>query len=92
MGLLDVFFHLLNFIAPAVVMACVFALAGRKIMPLNSNANAYPTRKMVLVNSLVGITILLLGMLILGHDGKIITYALLIAIQAGVQVFWGQGR
>ena len=88
MGLLDVFFHLLNFIAPAVVMACVFALAGRKIMP----AKLYPTRKMVLVNSLVGITILLLGMLILGHDGKIITYALLIAIQAGVQVFLGQGR
>ncbi|MEN9473200.1 MAG: hypothetical protein RLZZ495_1289, partial [Pseudomonadota bacterium] len=52
---------------------------------------AYATRTILLINALVGIAILILGMLIFGHDGKIATYALLIVVQAGVQVFLGQG-
>ena len=89
-GLFDVFFHLLNLIAPAVVVAGVLAFVGQKIIPPSSQA--YATRTILLINALVGIAILILGMLIFGHDGKIATYALLIVVQAGVQVFLGQGR
>ena len=89
-GLFDVFFHLLNLIAPAVVVAGVLAFVGQKIIP--PSPQAYATRTILLINALVGIAILILGMLVFGHDGKIATYALLIVVQAGVQVFLGQGR
>ena len=89
-GLFDVFFHLLNLIAPAVVVAGVLAFVGQKIIP--PSPQAYATRTILLINALVGTAILILGMLVFGHDGKIATYALLIVVQAGVQVFLGQGR
>lgn len=89
MGLFDVFFHLLNLIAPALLIAGVLALVGRKIIP--PGPKTYATRTIWLVNMLVGTAILILGMLVFGHDGKIATYALLIVVQAGVQVLLGQG-
>lgn len=88
-GLFDVFFHLLNLIAPALLIAGVLALVGRKIIP--PGPKTYATRTIWLVNMLVGTAILILGMLVFGHDGKIATYALLIVVQAGVQVLLGQG-
>ncbi len=90
MGFIDVFFHLLNLVAPALVVAGVLAWVGHKMIP--AGAKAYPTRAIWGVNALAGIAVLLLGMLIWGQDGKIVTYAFLIAIQAGIQVFLRRGR
>jgi hypothetical protein len=83
MGPLDLFLHLLSFAAPAVVVALVVALAARVVMPRQSAALSWWGQ--TAINSIVGVLVLAAGLWHFGVDGKMATYAALVAAVATCQ-------
>ncbi len=83
MGLLDLLNHLLNFVAPAVVVGLLLAVAapffGRK----------RPAARILIaqaaINSIAGVVALVLAMWFFGRDGKMAAYAALVAVCATSQ-------
>ncbi len=81
-GLLD---HLLNFIAPAVVVGLlVAALAPRLTRKARSNHSWLAQSA---INSVACALVLLGGLVIFGHDGKMATYAAMVLACASSQWF-----
>jgi len=75
--------HLLNFIAPALVVALLLVLACRLLMRERSAARGL-WRQWAVV-SVVGCAVLLAGLVGLGRDGKMLTYAGLVVACASAQ-------
>ncbi|MDQ3057989.1 MAG: hypothetical protein M3R45_00500 [Pseudomonadota bacterium] len=82
--------HLLNFIAPAGLMALLLMLCtryfGNFFNATNPLAPAWPVQ--LAVNFGVGVGVLLAGLVLLGRDGKMVTYLLLMLATATSQ--WWQ--
>jgi hypothetical protein len=72
MSLLDFFWHVLSFIAPAVALALVVAGAGRLMFPGRGRWWVH-----AILHSAAGAMVLLLGLWFFGVDGKMATYAAL---------------
>ncbi|MEY2769802.1 MAG: hypothetical protein RIQ38_221 [Pseudomonadota bacterium] len=72
------FWHLLNFVLPALAMALLMPLAGRWVM------GAWPRRwpRHVLAHLALGVLVLTLGLVLSGEDGRMLTYTVL-ALAAG---------
>jgi hypothetical protein len=83
MGPLDLFIHLSSFVAPAVAVALLVALAARVVMPRQSAAS--PWWVQAAINSIVGVLVLAAGLWHFGVDGKMATYAALVLAVAGCQ-------
>lgn len=79
MGLLDLLNHLLNFLAPALAVGLLLALAGHffgRKMPAAPGLTAQ-----VAINCVAGALVLVLGLWFFGSDGKVATYgAMLVAV------------
>ncbi len=80
--------HLANFVYPALGMAVLVSLLAHWLAPK-------PRRGLKLVhamplNAAVGIAVLVSGLVYFGNDGKMATYAALIAASAGT-AFAAQG-
>ena len=88
MGPLDMSIHLLSFLAPAVAVACLVALAGRILMPRQSQHGSWWYQ--FAINSVAGGLVLLAGLWYFGVDGKMGTYAALVLAIASCQ--WVCGR
>ena len=88
MGSLDLFFHLLGFVAPAVAVALLVAAAARVLMPLRSAG--YSWWAQAAINSIVGVLVLAAGLWYYGVDGKMATYSALVAAVASCQ--WACNR
>ena len=88
MGPLELTRHLLSFIAPAVVVALLVALAARVVLPPAARPASW--RLAVALNVLAGIVVLTGGLWYFGRDGKMATYAALVLVVATVQ--WACGR
>ena len=76
MGPLELLIQLLNFVAPALFVAIVVALASRlftRKVPVAKSWWAQTT-----INFVVGVAALLLGLWYFGHDGKMATYTALV--------------
>lgn len=88
MGPIDLFFHLLNFVAPALVLGGLVAVLGRFFI----KKATYPgtLRSQFAINSIVGVAVLLAGLVLLGRDGKMATYFALVLGIATSQ--WVQSR
>jgi len=75
--------HLLNLLAPAAVVSLLLAALAR---PLAGFLGAKQTvaqawYAQAAINFIVGAAVLLLGLVLLGHDGKMLTYlALVLAV------------
>ena len=84
MNALDVLVHALNFVAPALGTALILALLSRVLF----RQKGPPVSLMAqwLVGSLAGCVVLVLGLLVLGRDGKMLTYLALVLVLAGVQL------
>ena len=85
----DFFNHLLNFVAPACVVALVLAAAGAC-----SGRRQYallPWRSALAVNVLLGILVLALGVVWGGQDGRMATYAVLVLSMCTCQWLLGGG-
>ena len=79
MGPIDLFNHLLNFIAPALVVGGGVAVFSRFFMKKSTQPIAIWW--LIAINSAVGAGILLAGLVLFGRDGKMLTYlALVLAV------------
>jgi hypothetical protein len=76
MDLLSLTVHMVNFIAPALGVAAWITL----IHPLvwRNRRRWQGWRRQLVWNSLAGILMLLLGLLVFGQDGKMLTYAAMV--------------
>lgn len=78
----DLILHLANFVAPALVVAVLLALAGPFITKKSPVALGFIAQ--AAINMIVGGVVLWLGLWFLGADGKMTTYAvLLVAVATG---------
>ena len=76
MGPLDIFNHLLNFVAPAAAMAVLLTLTGWIIRSKTPVALSVLARAAILF--IVGVAALAIGLVLWGRDGKMLTYAALV--------------
>jgi len=80
LGLLD---HLLNFIAPALVVGLLVAAMAPVLMKKSRPHHSWLIQSAI--NSGANVLVLLAGMLIFGHDGKMATYAAMVITCASSQ-------
>ncbi len=75
--------HLLNFIAPACAVAAWMALVTPLVTRTSPGWRAW--RRQFVLNSVIGVCVLLIGLRWLGNDGNVITYAAMLFACAGTQ-------
>lgn len=78
--------HVFNFVLPALAMAALMPWAGRWVM----GKGGAPLRRRMTVHALAGVLVLVAGLLVLGHDGKMNTYMALVLVAATVE--WAMHR
>lgn len=88
MTAIDLLVHALSFAAPALALAFGVALLGRFLLPKGTPRPAAWVS--FALNLIAGLAALAAGLWYFGHDGKMATYALLVAAVATVQ--WLAGR
>ncbi|MBI5279426.1 MAG: hypothetical protein HY854_23540 [Burkholderiales bacterium] len=88
MGPLDVLFHLLSFAAPALALA-VGVAASARLVGLDRSRGSWWLP--VAVNFAAGLAVLVAGLWWFGRDGKMATYAALVAVVATTQWLAGRG-
>ena len=87
MGPLDLFWHLANLLAPALGMALI-APTLAKLLWRDALRRA-PWAALAAWVGAVGVMVLLGGLVLLGRDGRMATYATLVVASAGV--LWWRG-
>jgi hypothetical protein len=85
MTVLDALFHLVNFALPAVFVGGALALWGRRY-------GKKSVRQTWLINSMVGIIAMTVGLILFGVDGKMLSYALLVAASSLSQLLAGRRK
>ncbi|MDA7416709.1 hypothetical protein PGB34_10065 [Xenophilus arseniciresistens] len=83
MSFLDLINHLLNFVAPALFVALGLSAAARWLIRRTPGQMAWWKQWVVL--SAAGALVLLLGLILLGRDGRMGSYAALVVVCATVQ-------
>ncbi|MHA7599594.1 hypothetical protein ACX12L_06595 [Alicycliphilus sp. T452] len=68
--------HLLNFAAPAFAVAVLLVLCGHVFMRKMAKAHGWIAP--IAINFIVGCAALVVGMALLGRDGRMLTYAALV--------------
>jgi NADH:ubiquinone oxidoreductase subunit 4 (subunit M) len=81
-GLLD---HLLNFMAPALVVSLLLALLSPLL--IRKSRPHHTWLKQAAINFVACTLALLAGLLVYGRDGKMATYALMVMVCASSQWF-----
>ena len=85
---LDLFYHLLSFLAPAAAVAAGVALVSPLLTPKHAPNGAWWSQ--VAINFVAGAVVLAGGLWRWGADGKMATYAALVVVIATLQ--WVCGR
>jgi hypothetical protein len=86
MGFMGLIWHVAGFLAPALFIAVGLALLAPMLERKMSPVRVLWRRMMV--NFAVGSTVLLAGLAITGHDGRMLTYAALVLACAAAQAWW----
>ncbi len=89
MGPLDLLLHLGGFVAPALALGLLMALAGPRL-PGGQRLNYHFGVRAGLL-TLAGVLALGAGLLAFGRDGKMASYGLLLVAVASVQWLMAQG-
>jgi hypothetical protein len=87
MGPLDAFWHALNFFSPALGLAAL-AASMAKVLWRHQLADVSWLR-MAMSAALTGAVVLIAGLVVFGRDGKMVTYAALVAATA--LALWAAG-
>ncbi|HWP20671.1 MAG TPA: hypothetical protein VNO84_16190 [Burkholderiaceae bacterium] len=87
MGPLDAFWHLINFFAPAVFVGAVSSLAVKLLWRRSLAGVSW--RRLAGWSCAAAAAALVAGLVLLGRDGKMATYAGMLAAVALAQ--WGAG-
>jgi hypothetical protein len=85
---IDLSIHLLSFVAPALVVAVLVALAGSLLLPRSGRPQRWWLP--VALNFIAGVAVLAAGLWWFGRDGKMATYTALVIAVATCQ--WLSGR
>ena len=88
MGPLDLLFHILSFLAPALAVAALVAAAARVLLPRQAEGRSWWSH--AAINSVVGVGVSAAGLWYFGVDGKMATYAALVVAVASAQ--WASSR
>jgi len=83
MDLLSLSVHAFNFIAPALGVAAWITLVHPLVWRQESSWKHW--KKKFVLNSLAGCVMLLLGLLLFGQDGKMISYTAMVLASASSQ-------
>ena len=85
--------HLLNFVAPAALMALLLVIFSRLFAGFFGSKQPFPQVWWVnlAINFIVGVVVLATGLVLLGRDGKLATYLALVLAMA-VSQWWQLGR
>ena len=89
MGPIDLFNHLLNFIAPALVAGGGVAVFSRSFMKKSTQPSAIWSK--IAINSVVSVITLVAGLVVFGRDGKMLTYLALVLVVATSQWLLARG-
>ena len=89
MGIFDVFNHLFNFLLPAAAVAAFLAIASRLFIKKNGNVTVIWSH--IAINFAVCAVCLMAGLVFFGRDGKMATYALMVAAAATSQWVLSKG-
>lgn len=81
MTLLQLIFHVFNFVLPALAMAVVMPWAGQWVLGRSKRSRL----QRMAWHVLAGVTVLLTGLVVLGQDGAMGTYAALVLVSASVE-------
>ena len=83
----DTLIHLLNFAAPALVLAFLLPLAARFVTRVSGQkrTTSLTWLTQVAIHSIVGLVVLAVGLWFFGRDGKMATYAALVLVMASNQ-------
>jgi hypothetical protein len=73
--------HLFNFVLPALAMAVCMPLVGRWLM----GHPAVSLRRRMALQALTGTVVLVAGLWVQGHDGKMSTYGVLVLVAATLE-------
>ncbi|CAN5541839.1 hypothetical protein BH10PSE16_BH10PSE16_05520 [soil metagenome] len=79
--------HLLNLVAPAALMALLLVVFSRLFSGFfgSNKAFAHGWWAQSAINFIVGAGVLATGLVLLGHDGKMLTYVVLVFAMAACQ-------
>lgn len=88
MGPLDQLYHLANFLAPALAVGLLLALAGPFVSKKSPEALGFLAQ--TAINCIAGAVALGLGLWFFGRDGKMASYCALLVFAASSQ--WAGGR
>jgi hypothetical protein len=83
MGVLDAVLHALNFMLPALVVAFLVTFAGRFFKKNKPLPAVFPAQ--YAINFIVCVAVLLIGLILTGRDGKMLSYAAMVIASATVQ-------
>ena len=84
MNLLDLIWHLAGFIAPALFVALGVVLAAGLLTGKKTSTRGFGWQ--LGINFAVGLAVLLAGLVLAGHDGRMLTYAALVVAVATSQL------
>ncbi len=84
--------HLLNFVAPAALVSVLLAAFSRLFAGFfgSNRPFAHNWRAQLAINFIVGVIVLVAGLILLGRDGRMLTYLLLVIAMA-VSQWWRIG-
>jgi hypothetical protein len=89
MGVLDALLHAINFMLPAIFVALFVTFIGRFLKqnkpPFGQLAGRFIAR--AAINFVVCLTVLIIGLILTGRDGKMLTYLAMVIASATVQWF-----
>lgn len=91
MDALDQALHVLNFIAPAWVLALGLVLVTRLTRRGWALASDWRWHTQVVLHGVLGSAVLLGGLAVFGTDGKMATYGALVVLAASVQWLLARG-
>ena len=76
MGFFATIHHAINFLAPAIWLAVCLPVLARLVLRHKASAPAW--RRQIVLNTVVGSLVLVLGLALFGRDGKMLTYLALV--------------
>lgn len=88
MSVLALFNHALNFLAPALWLALLVPILSRILMKKRPAALKLQTQ--VALHFVLGLLVLVIGLVVFGRDGKMLTYLVLVLATASSQ--WAMQR
>lgn len=84
MDLVDFIWHLVGFVLPALALAPAVVLIGPFLGRKSPSARSLQAQ--LAINFAVCVAVLLAGLALTGHDGRMLTYAALVLASATTQV------